>query len=163
MAAHPLLLDTPVVQATSKKDKYKPMLPKFASISANARIAPTPAPGNVHAPCWNPVLYADSACCDPAAPVAEVKSNPYASGGPAGGDAPKERAGRQFRFNQPGKYESLGNQLRQEVGSFIHRLSGLSYERVSRQNSKNSRLALLKMRKRLVWIANSKFWRRTCE
>ena len=32
MAAHPLLLDTTPAAPQSKKDKYKPMQPKFASI-----------------------------------------------------------------------------------------------------------------------------------
>ncbi|GAA6052204.1 hypothetical protein JCM3770_000795 [Rhodotorula araucariae] len=47
MAAHPLLMDTstPTV-ATSKKDRYKPMAPKFSTTKANARMpvaAPRPA------------------------------------------------------------------------------------------------------------------------
>jgi U4/U6 small nuclear ribonucleoprotein PRP3 len=32
MAAHPLLLDTTPAAPQSKKDRYKPMQPKFASI-----------------------------------------------------------------------------------------------------------------------------------
>lgn len=32
MAAHPLLLDTAAPTPQSKKDRYKPMQPKFASI-----------------------------------------------------------------------------------------------------------------------------------
>ena len=35
MAAHPLLLDTAPAQPQSKKDKYKPMQPKFASIKVS--------------------------------------------------------------------------------------------------------------------------------
>ncbi|KAF8551398.1 PRP3-domain-containing protein [Imleria badia] len=101
MAAHPLLLDTTPAVPQSKKDKYKPMQPKFASIKANIRNVPTPPPAPT------PV------------PTAEVKANPYSSGSSAPKDsgfegAPKERTGRSFRFNPKGKYVQLGNQMRQE-------------------------------------------------
>ncbi|KAI6132284.1 pre-mRNA processing factor 3-domain-containing protein [Pisolithus croceorrhizus] len=101
MAAHPLLLDNTPVAPQSKKDRYKPMQPKFASIKANIRNAPTPPPAPT------PVA------------VTEVKSNPYASGASAAKDtvfegAPKERVGRSFKFNPKGKYVQLGNQMRQE-------------------------------------------------
>jgi U4/U6 small nuclear ribonucleoprotein PRP3 len=49
----------------------------------------------------------------------EVTANPYASGAatPDSGfeGAPKERVGRQFRFNPKGKYVQIGNQIRQEA------------------------------------------------
>lgn len=49
----------------------------------------------------------------------ETKANPYASGGaiPDSGfeGAPKERVGRQFKFNTKGKYVQIGNQIRQEA------------------------------------------------
>ncbi|KAI5992755.1 pre-mRNA processing factor 3-domain-containing protein [Pisolithus albus] len=101
MAAHPLLLDNAPVAPQSKKDRYKPMQPKFASIKANIRNAPTPPPAPT------PV------------PVAEVKSNPYASSVSAAKDpvfegVPKERVGRTFKFNPKGKYVQLGIQMRQE-------------------------------------------------
>ena len=35
MAAHPLLLDNTPVAPQSKKDRYKPMQPKFASIKVS--------------------------------------------------------------------------------------------------------------------------------
>lgn len=78
------------------------MQPKFASIKANARNAPTPPPAPV-----------------PVIPI-ENKSNPYASGSAAAADsgfegAPRERVGRSFRFNPKGKYVQIGNQLRQEA------------------------------------------------
>ncbi|KAF8434613.1 PRP3-domain-containing protein [Boletus edulis BED1] len=102
MAAHPLLLDTTPVAPQSKKDKYKPMQPKFASIKANIRNIPTPPPAPT------PVA------------TAEVKANPYSSGPSAVKDsgfegAPKERTGRSFRFNPKGKYVQLGNQMRQDT------------------------------------------------
>ena len=69
---------------------------------ANARNAPTPPPVPV-----------------PVVPV-ETKANPYASGSATPADsgfegAPKERHGRNFRFNPKGKYVQMGNQLRQEA------------------------------------------------
>ncbi|KAI0353389.1 PRP3-domain-containing protein [Trametes cingulata] len=101
MAAHPLLLDTTPTLPQSKKDKYKPMQPKFASIKANLRNAPTPPPA--------PTLIV------PKEPI----SNPYASAAitPAESGfegAPKERVGRHFRFNPKGKYVQIANQVRQE-------------------------------------------------
>ena len=38
MTAHPLLLDTSIPAPQSKKDRYKPMQPKFASIKVCARV-----------------------------------------------------------------------------------------------------------------------------
>jgi U4/U6 small nuclear ribonucleoprotein PRP3 len=117
MAAHPLLLDTTPAVPQSKKDRYKPMQPKFASIKvrsfiqlrtgidpldqANIRNVPTPPPVPM------PV------------PNIEVKSNPYASGPSVVKESgfegvPRERSGRSFRFNTKGKYVQLGNQMRQE-------------------------------------------------
>ncbi|RDB27617.1 U4/U5/U6 small nuclear ribonucleoprotein prp3 [Hypsizygus marmoreus] len=98
MAAHPLLLDTTPALPQSKKDRYKPMQPKFASIKANVRNAPTPPPP------------------PPPAPTPE-SSNPYAAA--AAKDtgfegAPRERVGRSIRFNPKGKYVALANQMRQE-------------------------------------------------
>lgn len=104
MAAHPLLLDTSVPAPQSKKDKYKPMQPKFASIRANIRNTPisTPPP-SVPSPI----------------PAAEVKSNPYAAKDAASGSfegaAPKERTSRGFRFIQKGKYKQIADQVRQEA------------------------------------------------
>ncbi|KAG6853010.1 hypothetical protein C0991_007493 [Blastosporella zonata] len=97
MAAHPLLLDTTPAAPQSKKDRYKPMQPKFASIKANTRNAPTPPP--------------------PPPPVPTPESlNPYAvaAAKDMAEGAPKERTGRTFRFNPKGKYVALGNQVRQE-------------------------------------------------
>ncbi|KAI0819490.1 pre-mRNA processing factor 3-domain-containing protein [Trametes gibbosa] len=101
MAAHPLLLDMTPALPQSKKDKYKPMQPKFASIKANIRNAPTPPPAPTPAP------------------AKESITNPYASAAAAPVEsgfegAPKERVGRQFRFNPKGKYVQIANQVRQE-------------------------------------------------
>ncbi|KAJ3753795.1 pre-mRNA processing factor 3-domain-containing protein [Lentinula raphanica] len=99
MTAHPLLLDSTPAAPQSKKDRYKPMQPKFASIKANARNTPTPTPPPA-----------------PAMPIIQSTSNPYASSSKDVGfeGAPKERSGRSFRFNPKGKFVALGNQMRQE-------------------------------------------------
>ncbi|KAH7921546.1 PRP3-domain-containing protein [Leucogyrophana mollusca] len=105
MTAHPLLLDTSGPAAPqSKKDRYKPMQPKFASIKANIRNAPTPPPAPT------PV------------PIIETKANPYtssplpsSSSTPGFEGAPKERTSRSFRFNPKGKYEALGMEMRREA------------------------------------------------
>ncbi|KAF4581346.1 hypothetical protein EYR40_002934 [Pleurotus pulmonarius] len=100
MAAHPLLLDTTPAAPQTKKDRYKPMQPKFASIKANVRNAPTPPP-------------------PPPPVVVPTTSNPYAAAAASAKDTgfdgvPKERMGRNFRFNPKGKYVQLGNQMRQD-------------------------------------------------
>lgn len=69
---------------------------------ANVRNVPTPPPAPV-----------------PVVPV-ESKANPYASGAAAAPDsgfegAPRERVGRNFRFNPKGKYVQIANQVRQEA------------------------------------------------
>ncbi|KAJ7039869.1 pre-mRNA processing factor 3-domain-containing protein [Mycena alexandri] len=99
MAAHPLLLDTTPAAPQSKKDRYKPMQPKFASIKANTRNIPTPPPAPP--------------------PVVVESTNPYASSSNSKDTtlfegAPKDRSGRNFRFNPKGKYVALGNQMRQD-------------------------------------------------
>lgn len=102
MAAHPLLLDSTPTAPQSKKDRYKPMQPKFASIKANTRNLPTPVPTPT------PIVT----------PTPSI--NPYSSaskeslGGGFEG-APRERAGRKFHFNPKGKYMALGNAMRQEI------------------------------------------------
>ncbi len=102
MAAHPILLDNTPTLPQSKKDRFKPMQPKFASIRANVRNAPTPPPPPT-----------------PAVSI-EIKANPYASAAATAAEsgfegAPKERVGRQFRFNPKGKYVQIANQVRQEA------------------------------------------------
>ncbi|KAG8989264.1 hypothetical protein FRB93_003704 [Tulasnella sp. JGI-2019a] len=106
MAAHPLLMENaPAAAPTSKKDRYKPMQPKFASIKANVRnaSAPTPPP---------PAAITVKA-------EAPASANPYTSAAsPALGAndiGPKDRATRSFRFIQKGKYMQLGQQMRQEA------------------------------------------------
>ncbi|KAI0278327.1 pre-mRNA processing factor 3-domain-containing protein [Russula brevipes] len=101
MAAHPLLLDTSTPAPQSKKDRYKPMQPKFASIRANARNAPTPPP----APSPAPTIAKEN-------PYAAAAASASAESGFEG--APRERVGRSLRFNPKGKYVSIANQMRQD-------------------------------------------------
>ncbi|KAH9174828.1 pre-mRNA processing factor 3-domain-containing protein [Lactarius sanguifluus] len=102
MAAHPLLLDTSIPAPQSKKDRYKPMQPKFASIRANARNVPTPPPAPSPAP-------------------TVAKENPYAAAAASASaetgfeGTPRERVGRSLRFNPKGKYVSIANQMRQDI------------------------------------------------
>jgi U4/U6 small nuclear ribonucleoprotein PRP3 len=102
MAAHPLLLDTSTPAPQSKKDRYKPMQPKFASIRANARNVPTPPPA---AP----------------PPPTVAKENPYAAAAASASaetgfeGMPRERVGRSLKFNPKGKYVSIANQVRQDA------------------------------------------------
>lgn len=99
MTAHPLLLDVTPTVPQSKKDRYKPMQPKFPSMKANTRNVPTPPP---------------------VAPTPPPKENPYAAAASSAGDsgfegAPRERVGRSMKFNPKGKYVALANQQRQEA------------------------------------------------
>jgi U4/U6 small nuclear ribonucleoprotein PRP3 len=57
----------------------------------------------------------------PVALSADIKANPYAAAAASTAKdglfegAPKERTGRNFRFNPKGKYVQMGNQMRQEI------------------------------------------------
>ncbi|TDL18683.1 PRP3-domain-containing protein [Rickenella mellea] len=110
MAAHPLLLDTSTPAPQSKKDRYKPMQPKFASVKANVRNTPisTPPPISTPTPLSSTPLSSSAG---------EAKVNPYAAkdlaSGSFEGAAPKERTARGFRFNQKGKYIAIAGQVRQ--------------------------------------------------
>lgn len=100
MTAHPLLLDTSIPAPQSKKDRYKPMQPKFASIRANTRNAPSPSPAPTPTP-------------------STPKENPYAAAAAATDTgfegAPRERVGRSMKFNPKGKYVAVANQMRQDA------------------------------------------------
>ncbi|KAG8838214.1 hypothetical protein FRC18_005712 [Serendipita sp. 400] len=97
MKAHPLLLETASTAAKpnqSKKDRFKPMAPKFASTRANARISTATASS-----------------------LAPVKANPYTThSAPNEGfdGAPRERVGRTLQFSTKGKYIAKGNQMRNQ-------------------------------------------------
>lgn len=102
MAAHPLLLDQTAIFSQTKKERYKPMQPKFASIKANVRNQPSPSPAPV------PVATPSPA----ANPYSVASSSSKETMGFEG--APRERAGRKFHFNPKGKYVAMANQMRQE-------------------------------------------------
>ncbi|EJD36290.1 PRP3-domain-containing protein [Auricularia subglabra TFB-10046 SS5] len=111
MAAHPLLLDNTPIAPTSKKDRYKPMQPKFASIKANARN--TPAVPAAAAAAVVASIKTQGASANPyltqTAPVANKDAEGIVFEG-----APKERVGKSLRFIQKGKYVAIANQQRQE-------------------------------------------------
>ncbi|KAF8908624.1 pre-mRNA processing factor 3-domain-containing protein [Gymnopilus junonius] len=126
MAAHPLLLDTTPTLPQSKKDRYKPMQPKFASIKANVRNQPSPQPtpsSMVPSVVPSPAVGANPYMSAAAAAAAAAAGAGAGGTGPGGksevgvfdsAPAPRERVGRQFKFNQKGRYVALGNQMRQE-------------------------------------------------
>lgn len=102
MAAHPLLLDTSTPAPQSKKDRYKPMQPKFASIKANARNAPTPPP---QASTPAPVIVKDNPYAQAAAEAAQESRDE---------GLPRERVGRSLRFNPKGKFIAQAAEIRRE-------------------------------------------------
>jgi len=106
MAAHPLLLDQTPALPQSKKDRYKPMQPKFASIKANVRNQPSPAPTPLSSS--TPVPSAANPYS------AASSSNSAGKEGTGFEGAPRERAGKKFHFNPKGKYVAMANQMRQE-------------------------------------------------
>ncbi|KAF9523290.1 pre-mRNA processing factor 3-domain-containing protein [Crepidotus variabilis] len=129
MAAHPLLLDSqpsmPFQQ--SKKDRYKPMQPKFASIKANVRAQPSPSPAPGYTPILretpsvNPYVSAGltpSSGSNATMPGAPGSSTPGGGGSssaePTFTTAPSTRSGRKFHFNPKGKYVALADKMRQE-------------------------------------------------
>lgn len=103
MAAHPLLLDQTPALPQSKKDRYKPMQPKFASIKANVRNQPSPSPAPV--PIATPTPVAN--------PYSSAGNNAIKEGTGFEG-APRERAGKKFHFNPKGKYVAIADQMRQD-------------------------------------------------
>lgn len=103
MAAHPLLLDQTPALPQSKKDRYKPMQPKFASIKANVRSQPSPTP--IPFPTSTPV---------PSANPYSAASSSASKEGTGFEGAPRERAGKKFHFNPKGKYVAMANQMRQD-------------------------------------------------
>jgi U4/U6 small nuclear ribonucleoprotein PRP3 len=109
MAAHPLLLDQTPALPQSKKDRYKPMQPKFASIKANVRSQPSPSPAPVPITTPSPSANPYSA--------ASNNANKESTGFEG---APRERAGKKFHFNPKGKYIAMADQMRQD-----HKLEAL--------------------------------------
>jgi U4/U6 small nuclear ribonucleoprotein PRP3 len=105
---HPLLMDMSVPAVPqSKKDRYKPMQPKFASTKANVRIAQAPAP---------PPKPRDLEVAQ-APTLEEARKDPHFDrrlGVETLVPRVKKR-GRQLRFNQKGKFTKLGDQMRQEA------------------------------------------------
>lgn len=106
------------LETANKKDRYRPMAPKFSTAKANARLPP-PAPARSATPS-TPTFAADGSAQDPAA---EAEASPYfdprLANGSAGASGKAHmgrghaRAG--LRFNQKGKFVQLGEQIRAEA------------------------------------------------
>ncbi|KAK4054673.1 U4/U5/U6 small nuclear ribonucleoprotein prp3 [Microbotryomycetes sp. JL221] len=112
-AAHPLLMDTSLPTAQSKKDRYKPMAPKFSTTKANSRMpAPTPKPNL-------PVNSTSSNTKDDNSIVDTPFFDPRLGYGSAGATG-KTHMGRghersSLKFNTKGKFVKLGEQMRAEA------------------------------------------------
>ncbi|GAA5893395.1 hypothetical protein JCM6882_008022 [Rhodosporidiobolus microsporus] len=111
MAAHPLLLDRSAPSEQSKKDRYKPMAPKFSTTKANARMpAPSPRPSTPVASTSDPTpdSLKESAFYDP--------SLGFGSAGVTGkSHMGKGHARANFAFKTPGTYVKKGEAIRAEA------------------------------------------------
>ncbi|GAA6032393.1 hypothetical protein JCM8097_008152 [Rhodosporidiobolus ruineniae] len=111
MAAHPLLLDTAAPSAQSKKDRYKPMAPKFSTTKANARMpAPSPRP---------PTPVASTSDAAPESLKESAFYDPRLGFGSAGVTG-KSHMGKghvrsTFSFKQPGTFVKKGEAMRAEA------------------------------------------------
>ncbi|GAA5837857.1 hypothetical protein JCM11251_004679 [Rhodosporidiobolus azoricus] len=111
MAAHPLLMDTSAPSAQSKKDRYKPMAPKFSTTKANARMpAPAPRPSTPAASTSDitPESLKESSFFDP--------SLGFGSAGVTGkSHMGKGHARQTFQFKTPGTFVKKGEAIRAEA------------------------------------------------
>ncbi|GAA6018508.1 hypothetical protein JCM10207_007200 [Rhodosporidiobolus poonsookiae] len=111
MAAHPLLLEQSGPSSQSKKDRYKPMAPKFSTTKANARMpAPAPRPSTPVASTSDatPESLKDSAFYD-----ARLS---FGSAGVTGkSHMGKGHARSTFSFKTPGTFVKKGEAIRAEA------------------------------------------------
>lgn len=107
MAAHPLLMDNSAPVAQTKKERYRPMVPKFSTTKANARLPPpppkiapppvAPEPDLIDTPFYDPRLA-------------------YGSAGQTGkSHMGKGVARTTLKFNQKGKFVKIGEAIRAEA------------------------------------------------
>ncbi|PLW34153.1 hypothetical protein PCANC_20071 [Puccinia coronata f. sp. avenae] len=111
---HPLLigLDKGLSSGNGVNDRYKPMVPKFATVKANV-VKPTS-----HAPKKKDLYQTSQVEADPLA--LDNRTNPHfdkSLAGPIGDPSGlvRTRATRSLRFNPKGKYIRLAEQVRAEV------------------------------------------------
>ncbi|POW15639.1 hypothetical protein PSTT_02023 [Puccinia striiformis] len=111
---HPLLmgLDKGPSSGTGLNDRYKPMVPKFATVKANV------AKPTHHAPKKKDLYQSTQVEVDPV--VLDNRANPHFDktlAGPIGDPSGlvRTRATRSLRFNPKGKYIRLAEQVRAEV------------------------------------------------
>ncbi|GAA5907707.1 hypothetical protein JCM5296_007447 [Sporobolomyces johnsonii] len=111
MAAHPLLMDTAAPTAQSKKDRYKPMAPKFSTVKANARMPTRPATPITPTPSTSdatPESLKETGFFDPRLS--------YGSAGLAGkSHMGKGHARQGFNFKQQGTFIKKGEAIRAEA------------------------------------------------
>ncbi|GAA5973865.1 hypothetical protein JCM11641_003202 [Rhodosporidiobolus odoratus] len=111
MTAHPLLLDNSAPSAQSKKDRYKPMAPKFSTTKANARM-PTPAPRPSTPSVSTPDAAADTlketAYFDPDLGFGSIGATGKSHMG-------KGHARSTFSFKTPGTFVKKGEAMRAEA------------------------------------------------
>ncbi|GAA5857738.1 hypothetical protein JCM8547_005965 [Rhodosporidiobolus lusitaniae] len=111
MAAHPLLMDTSAPSAQSKKDRYRPMAPKFSTTKANARMpAPAPRPAT-------PVASTSEATPDSLKETAFYDPHlGFGSIGVTGKSHMGKGAARStFQFKAPGTFVKKGEAIRAEA------------------------------------------------
>ncbi|KAL8280825.1 hypothetical protein RQP46_006829 [Phenoliferia psychrophenolica] len=108
MAAHPLLMDTSVPAAQTKKERYKPMVPKFSTTKANARLPPQPPRPVVAAPTDEPDSLQDTPFFDPRLSYGSAKLTGKNHMG-------RGHARDVLKFNQKGKFVRLGEAIRAEA------------------------------------------------
>lgn len=127
MAAHPLLMDTSVPVAQTKKERYKPMVPKFSTAKvslhscelalmaltsrlgqANARLPPPPPKPVAVAASAEPDSLQDTPFFDPRLSYGSAKLSGKNHMG-------RGHARDVLKFNQKGKFVRLGEAIRAEA------------------------------------------------
>lgn len=113
MAAHPLLMEfgAPAAPATTKKDRYKPMAPKFSTAKANARLPAAPS---------RPSTPSTSTSNAEAESLKETEFFDARLGYGSAGVASKSHMGKgparqTFQFKQAGTFVKKGEALRAEA------------------------------------------------
>ncbi|SCV70111.1 BQ2448_1505 [Microbotryum intermedium] len=119
VAAHPLLLDLDkgsTTTETNRKDRYRPMAPKFSSVKANAQL---PSSWSSSRPSNTGPLASTSAAPIPDSIVETPFFDPslaYGSAGVSGrSHMGRGRSRETLKFNQKGKYIKMGEAQRAEA------------------------------------------------
>ncbi|KDE03383.1 hypothetical protein MVLG_06145 [Microbotryum lychnidis-dioicae p1A1 Lamole] len=114
VAAHPLLMDlgkASTTTETNRKDRYKPMAPKFSSVKANASL---PSSSSSSRPSNTGPLASTSSTSIPDSIVNTRFFDPSLAYRPAG-TMGRGHARETLKFNQKGKYVKMGEAQRAEA------------------------------------------------